>query len=296
MFKKINRMDSPNVDTVKKQILMIKQLREEAEDRAEQAEAKCQELQKTFELKTEERNDLLKRIRQLESDLESVKEQLIDGNQRLEEANVAANAVEKEKNDLIKKIMSIEEDIDKTEEKLTKTQQLYKEASHQAEENERAKQSLEHRYQMDLLRIQDLEKQLAEAQVVAEVADKRYDEVCQKLAVMEGDLERNEERADTAEVKLRDLEEEVRVLSNTLRSLEVSEMEAKQREINFAELMKESAEELAEYEERADVAEAESIRLQKQIDKLEEDLIAEQNKYIEINKVLAAADAEVQEY
>ena len=46
--------------------------------------------------------------------------------------------------------------------------------------------------------------------------------------------------------KLRDLEEEVRVLSNTLRSLEVSEMEAKQREINFAELMKESAAELAE--------------------------------------------------
>lgn len=45
---------------------------------------------------------------------------------------------------------------------------------------------------------------------------------------------------------MRDLEEEVRVLSNTLRSLEVSEMEAKQREINFAELMKESAEELAD--------------------------------------------------
>ena len=43
-------MDSPNVDTVKKQILMIKQLREEAEDRAEKAEAKCQELQKTFDL------------------------------------------------------------------------------------------------------------------------------------------------------------------------------------------------------------------------------------------------------
>lgn len=33
---------------------------------------------------------------------------------------------------------------------------------------------------MDLLRIQDLEKQLAEAQVVAEVADKRYDEVKRK--------------------------------------------------------------------------------------------------------------------
>jgi hypothetical protein len=59
---------------------------------------------------------------------------------------------------------------------------------------------LEHRYQQDLLRITELEKQLAEAQIVAEVADKRYDEVCQKLAVFENDLERNEERADTAEV------------------------------------------------------------------------------------------------
>jgi hypothetical protein len=35
---------------------------------------------------------------------------------------------------------------------------------------------------------------------VAELADKRYDEVCQKVALFEGDLERNEERADTAEV------------------------------------------------------------------------------------------------
>lgn len=59
---------------------------------------------------------------------------------------------------------------------------------------------MEHRYQQDLLRITELEKQLAEAQIVAEVADKRYDEVCQKLAVFENDLERNEERADTAEV------------------------------------------------------------------------------------------------
>ena len=69
--------------------------------------------------------------------------------------------------------------------------------------------------------------------------------------------------------KLRDLEEEVRVLSNTSRSLEVSEMEAKQRELNFAELMKESAAELQDYEERADSAEAESVEVQKKIDKLE---------------------------
>ena len=42
--------DSPNVDTVKKQIIMIKQLRVEAEEKAEKAEARCKELEKIFEL------------------------------------------------------------------------------------------------------------------------------------------------------------------------------------------------------------------------------------------------------
>lgn len=289
-------MDSPNVDTVKKQIIMIKQLREEAEDKAEKAEAKCQDLQKTYDHKIEERNDLLKRIAQLEKDLEDVKSELEVGTAKLEEASVVANATEKEKNELIKKIMGIEEQIDKTDEKLKETQQAFKDASHLADENERQRQAFEHRYQQDLLRTADLDRQLQEAQIVAEVADKRYDEVCQKLALFESDLERNEERADSAEVKLKDLEEEVRVLSNTLRSLEVSEMEAKQREINFAQLMKESAEELSEYEERADTAETEGIQVQKKIDTLEEELLGHQNKYQELIKLMAATDLEVAEY
>jgi len=176
-------MDSPNVDTVKKQIIMIKQLREEAEDRAEKAEAKCQELEKTYELKTDERNDLLKRIAQLERDLTNVNDELKVGNERLEEASTVANASEKEKNELIKKIMGIEEEIDKTEEKLNKTMQAFKEAGHLSEENERGRQSLEHRYQQDLLRVVELEKLLAEAQIVAEVADKRYDEVSKLILI-----------------------------------------------------------------------------------------------------------------
>ena len=241
--------DSPNVDTVKKQILMIKQLREEAEDKAEKAEAKCQELQKTYDLvsfvftvsslvsfqihllfsnsnqKTEERSDLLKRIAQLERDLVDVKESLEVGNAKLEEASKVADSTEKEKNELIKKIMGIEEQIDKSEEKLTQTQQALKEATHLADENERLiailtyasllsifqfflllpsiirqRQAFEHRYQQDLLKTADLERQLQEAQGVAEIADKRYDEVCKKVAVFESDLERNEERADSAEV------------------------------------------------------------------------------------------------
>jgi hypothetical protein len=41
---------------------------------------------------------------------------------------------------------------------------------------------------------------LAEAQIVAEASDKRYDDVSNKIASMEIDLERAEDRAETAEM------------------------------------------------------------------------------------------------
>ena len=46
--------------------------------------------------------------------------------------------------------------------------------------------------------------------------------------------------------KLHELEEECRVVSNNMKSLEVSEQEAKQREENFADLMREYTAELKE--------------------------------------------------
>ena len=48
-------------------------------------------------------------------------------------------------------------------------------------------------------RIVNLEKALAEAQIIAEDADRRFDEVSRRLAIMEVDLERAEDRAESAE-------------------------------------------------------------------------------------------------
>ena len=47
--------------------------------------------------------------------------------------------------------------------------------------------------------------------------------VARKLAMVEADLERAEERAETGESKIVELEEELRVVGNNLKSLEVSE-------------------------------------------------------------------------
>ena len=55
----------------------------------------------------------------------------------------------------------------------------------------------------------------------AEDADRKYDEVAKRLQQCEGELERAEERAETGETKIKELEEELRVVAHTLKSLEV---------------------------------------------------------------------------
>ncbi len=56
----------------------------------------------------------------------------------------------------------------------------------------------------------------------AEEADRKYDEVSKKLQQCERDLDNAEERAETGETKIMELEEELRVVANNLKSLEVN--------------------------------------------------------------------------
>lgn len=91
------------------------------------------------------------------------------------------------------------------------------------DESERIKKMLEHRAMTDNERIKALEAQLKEARNGADESDHKYDEVSRKLADVEDDLERAEERANTGEVKIGELEEELKVVSNNVKSLGVAE-------------------------------------------------------------------------
>ena len=68
---------------------------------------------------------------------------------------------------------------------------------------------------------------------MVEESDIKYDEVARKLAMVEGDLQRAEERAESGENKIVDLEEELRVIGENLKALEVAEEKAQQREEEY---------------------------------------------------------------
>ena len=74
----------------------------------------------------------------------------------------------------------------------------------------------------------------------------------------------------------------MRVVGNNLKSLEVSEEKATQREETFVGQVKILDSQLKEAEARAEFAERSVQKLQKEVDRLEDDLAAEREK----NKLL----------
>merc|ERR1712126_121749 len=76
------------------------------------------------------------------------------------------------------------------------------------------------------------------AQKMAEDADRKYDDASKKMMQCEGSLEISDERASTGELKIVELEEELKVVANNLKSLEVSEDKANQRETYYKDEIK----------------------------------------------------------
>ncbi|XP_072937942.1 uncharacterized protein Tm1 isoform X11 [Epargyreus clarus] len=193
--------------------------------------------------------------------------------------NTALKRAESEVAALNRRIQLLEEDLERSEERLATATAKLAEASQAADESERARKVLENRSLADEERMDALENQLKEARFLAEEADKKYDEVARKLAMVEADLERAEERAESGESKIVELEEELRVVGNNLKSLEVSEEKATQREETFEVQVKLLDAQLKEAEARAEFAERSVQKLQKEVDRLEDEVVEERSKY-----------------
>merc|ERR1712234_74386 len=120
--------------------------------------------------------------------------------------------------------------------------------------------------------------ELKEAQKQAEDADKMYDETQKKMET-ERNLEVSDERASVGEFKIIELEEELKVVANNLRGLEVSEDKANKRESHYKEEIKRLTVKLKQSETRSEFAERSVLKLQKEVDRLEDELLGEQEKF-----------------
>merc|ERR1740128_1555772 len=86
------------------------------------------------------------------------------------------------------------------------------------DDNDRLRKVIESKAALDDDRMQKLEGELKDMRQRCEDADNKYDEIQKKVNQTEADLEKAEVRGEVGEFKIIEMEEELRVVANNLKS------------------------------------------------------------------------------
>lgn len=243
--------------------------------------------------KSEEINALNKRISALGSDVEQARTQLRTTTDKLEAAHKQLSNREAEVQTLTKRVRNLEEEYEQNESRLQAANEKLDLAIKTVDESERGRKVLENRNVTDEDRIIQLQKELEATVLLGEETDRKFEETSRQLATTEVDLERGDARLEGAETKILDLEEELKVVGSHLKTLTISEQEAVQRGIIYEEQISSLTFSLKDAENRAEEYEKLRVKLQKEVDRLEDAVTTEKDKCKMINTDLDTAFSEI---
>jgi len=265
-------------------------------DRSDVVEQQTKDAYIRKEKAEEEFTELTLKSRTLEIDNDKYGEKLVNQVMAQEAKEAQVLAAEAEFNRLNRRVQELEEDLEVTEQKYVLAIQKYDKAATEADDSDRMAKVLQNRASEDEAKMVNLAEELKKAQNRAEEADRKYDEAQKAMGLAEAKLEIDGERADVSEFKIIELEEELKVVANNLKSLEVSEDKANKREDFYKVEIKRLTAKLKQSETRAEFAERSVIKLQKEVDRLEDELVNEQDKFKAITEELDATFAEMSGY
>merc|ERR1711976_913742 len=160
----------------------------------------------------------------MESQFDVCTEDLFNQTIKLEEMEKKAGNAGGEVSALRSRLILLQENNEKQEERLCKATLELAGACKRADAAVKKRIELENEVSANEEAIDNLDKQLEES---------KFDDISRKLATMESDAARAAERADVAEKKIADIEEELRVVGQNLQTLEVGEEKTIQREEKY---------------------------------------------------------------
>merc|ERR1711936_386142 len=295
-FRQSSQEQQVKMEAIKKKVQAMKVEKDNLCDRCDEVEQKMKESLIRKDKAEEEFTELSLKARTLEIDLDKYAEKLEKQVMAQESKEAQVLAAEAEFNRLNRRVQELEEDLEITEQKYVLAIQKYDKAATAADDSDRMAKVLQNRATEDEAKLVGLSDELKKAQHRAEEADKKYDEAQKKMVEAESKLEIDGERADVSEFKIIELEEELKVVANNLKSLEVSEDKANQREDFYKTEIKRLTGKLKQSETRAEFAEKSVVKLQKEVDRLEDELVGEQDKFKAITEELDATFAEMSGY
>merc|ERR1711872_521883 len=266
------------MEAIKKKVQSMKVEKDNLCDRMDAVEQSLKDAKIRQEKAEEESVELSNKQKHLEIEVDVYGEKLTLQMMDQETMEAKVMAAEAEFNRLNRRVQELEEDLETTENKYVIAMQKYDKAATTADDSDRMAKVLQNRSQK------------------AENADNKYDEASKKMTTCEAQLEVDGERADISEFKIVELEEELKVVANNLKSLEVSEDKANKREAYYKDEIKKLTNKLKQFETRAEFAERSVSKLQKEVDRLEDELVGEQEKFKAITEELDSTFAEMSGY
>merc|ERR1712215_210094 len=166
----------------------------------------------------------------MESAFDVCTEDLFNQTVKLEEMEKKAGNAEGEVSALRGRLILLQENNEKQEERLAKATLELAGACLRADASVRKRTELENDVSSNEESIDNLDKQLTESKVTLSDSESKFEDISRKLATLEADAMRGNERAENSEKKIKDLEEELRVVGQNLQTLEVAEEKTVMRE------------------------------------------------------------------
>lgn len=284
------------MEAIKKKIAALKKEMDFANETVETNETKARLENMRADKLNDEVRDLQKKLAQLERDYEVAKANLERSTADLEQCEKSWSRAEQDRTTLTKRVQEIEASLTKKEELRLTAQTKLGRASELADDARRMCKVLEDRSRLDEERMEKLMQELKDARLIAEDADAKSEEISKKLQLVEEELEGAEERVKTSEAKIIEREDELFIVQNIVKSLEVSEEKANQRVEDFKLQLKELKKKLRAAEKRAILAERTVKKLLKEVDMKEDELREEKEKYKAVCDDMDATFAEMTGY
>merc|ERR1712073_285562 len=222
----------------------------------------------------------------MESAFDVCTEDLFNQTVKLEEMEKKAGNAEGEVSALRGRLILLQENNEKQEERLAKATLELAGACLRADQNVRKRTELENAVSSNEESIDNLDKQLVESKFNLAASESKFDDISRKLATLEADAQRGNERAEVAEKKILDIEEELRVVGQNMQTLEVGEEKTMQREEKLQVEIMDLRNKLKASDYMGEQAEMNIQRLNVRIDQTEEDLLGEKMKIKKISDEL----------
>merc|ERR1719342_1457785 len=159
----------------------------------------------------------------MESAFDVCIEDLFNQTVKLEEMEKKAGNAEGDVSSLRSRLILLQENNEKQEDRLAKATLELAGACLRADASVRKRTELENGVSSNEETIDNLDKQLTESKVTLSDSESKFEDISRKLATLEADAMRGNERAENSEKKIKDLEEELRVVGANLQNLEVGE-------------------------------------------------------------------------